>query len=452
MSRHILTINIANELDVVLAYKRAMQLSERLGMAQANQTKFATAVSEIGRNVIEYVGSGSIRYSLSDEGGANCLEARITDRGRGISNLSHILAKEAPSATGRGSGIPNSRKLVDSFHVESAPERGTVVTLRKRLPPLAPHATKQLIEKWVKEFEQELNISPYVEIKKQNIQLLELLDQLHVRNMEAEQQLEEIRRLNTELQQSNSEISTLLEERDHKNALLQISNENLDAFAHTVTHDLRAPLQNIYGIATALEACIDARQLEEALLVLPLLRQQTQKMDRLITGILAYSLAGRQSIQKSTVDLETLLHQVIMSLNIPPGFKVEIQPDLPTLHTEEIFLFQVFSNILGNSIKHHDRPAEAVVHISGEVQDAAVVFTIADNGPGIPAGKQQEVLHLYESDSTVSRPFTSGLGLSIVNKIIEVKAGKLWIESEGRGSRFRFTWPASEMVSPYTGT
>lgn len=446
MLRHILTINITNELDVVLAYKRAIQLSERLGMAQANQTKFATAVSEIGRNVVEHVGSGSIRYSLADEGAASCLEASIADRGRGIGNLSHILTKTEPPATGRGSGIPNSKRLVDYFHIESAPERGTTVTLRKRLPALSPDVRKQLLDTWVRELDQELNISPYAEIKRQNVQLLELLDQLHARNVEAEQQLEEIRRLNTELQQSNSEISTLLEEREQKNDLLQLSNENLDAFAHTVTHDLRAPLQNIYGIATALEACIEAGQREEALLVLPLLRQQTQKMDRLITGILAYSLAGRQSIQKNNVELESLLHQVIMSLNIPSGFQVEIQEDLPTLHTEEIFLFQVFSNILGNSIKHHDRPAEAVVRISGEVQGAAIVFTIADNGPGIPADKQQEVLHLYESDSTVSRPFSSGLGLSIVNKIIEVKAGKLWIESEGRGTSFKFTWPASEIV------
>ena len=183
------------------------------------------------------------------------------------------------------------------------------------------------------------------------------------------------------------------------------------------------------------------------MLVLPMLRQQTQKMDRLITGILAYSLAGRQSIQKNRIDLHALLQQVIQSLNIPVGFRIEIQPELPMLYTEEIFLFQVFSNILGNSIKHHDNPKEALIYICCEVQSEAVVFTIADNGPGIPAHKQQEVLHLYETDSTVTRPFSTGLGLSIVKRIIEVKACKLWIESEGRGSRFKFTWPISEIAS-----
>lgn len=447
MSRSILKINIANELDVVLAYKRAMQLSERLGMALANQTKFATAVSEICRNVIEYVGNGSIHFNLAEEGGISYLEASITDRGRGIGNLDQILTNPDFSAPGRGSGIANSKKLVDSFQIESASEKGTSVTLRKRLSAQAPSISKQLLDTWVSEFDKEMSISPYAEIKRQNMQLLELLEQLHIRNTEAEQQLEEIRRLNTRLQQSHAEISILLEERDRKNSLLQIVNENLDAFAHTVSHDLRAPLQNINGIATALEACIEAEQPEETMLVLPMLRQQTQKMDRLITGILAYSLAGRQSIQKNKIDLHALLQQVVLSLNIPSGFRIEIQQELPVLYTEEIFLFQVFSNILGNSIKHHDKPAEALVHISCEVQSDVVVFTIADNGPGIPPHKQQEVLHLYETDSTVTRPFSSGLGLSIVKKIIEVKACKLWIESEGRGSRFKFTWPVTEIMS-----
>ncbi|GAA4428994.1 hypothetical protein GCM10023188_13840 [Pontibacter saemangeumensis] len=446
MSRSILKINIANELDVVLAYKRAMQLSERLGLAQVNQTKFATAVSEICRNVVEYVGSGSIQFCLMEEAGANYLEAMITDRGRGIGNLDHILSKAAHAPTGRGSGIINSKKLVDSFYIESDFEKGTRVMLRKRLPSLAPNVSKQLLDNWVVEFDQELNISPYAEIKKQNMQLLEVLEQLGIRNTEAEQQLQEIRRLNARLQQSNDEINMLLQDRNRKNTQLHLVNENLDAFAHTVSHDLRAPLQNIYGIAMALEACIDAEQPEEALLVLPLLRQQAQKMDRLITGILAYSLAGRQSIQKNQVDLYTLLHQVVSSFKLPAGFKVHIPQELPVLHTEEIFLFQVFSNIIGNSIKHHDKPAEAQVYIACEVKEDFILFTVQDNGPGIPPHKQQEVLHLYEADSKTPRPFSSGLGLSIVKKIIQVKDCKLWIESEGRGSRFHFTWPTNEIV------
>jgi signal transduction histidine kinase len=446
MPRSILKINITNELDVVLAYKRAMQLSERLDMALANQTKFATAVSEICRNVVEYVGNGSIQFSVADEGGIHYLEALISDRGRGIGNLDAILARRDYTSTGRGSGIINSKKLVDSFHIESEFEKGTKVRLRKKIPSLAPTITKQLLENWVMEFDQDASISPYAEIKKQNMQLLELLEQLRIRNIEAEQQLQEIRRLNTQLQHSNLEINTLLEDRDRKNSLLQDVNKSLDAFAHTVSHDLRAPLQNIYGIATALEACLDANQLDEAQHVFPLLRQQTQKMDRLITGILAYSLAGRRNIQKNAVDLYTLLHQVASSLNVPAGLQILIPQALPVLYTEEIYLYQVFSNIIGNSIKHHHQPDKALVEIAYEVQQEDIIFTVKDNGPGIPWEKQQQILNLQNLGTSATNPIVSGLGLSIVKKIIKEKGGKLWVESEGPGSRFRFTWPASEVV------
>ncbi|WP_162052708.1 sensor histidine kinase [Pontibacter pamirensis] len=446
MSRSILKINITNELDVVLAYKRAMQLSERLGMAQANQTKFATAVSEICRNVVEHVGNGGIHFSLAEEGGVNYLEASITDRGRGIGNLEYILSGRGSSPNGRGSGIVNSRKLTDFFDIESDFEKGTRVTLRKKLPAQAPNMTKQLLENWTMEFDQETRISPYAEIKRQNMQLLELLEQLHLRNIEAEQQLQEIRRLNTRLQQSNSEIGMLLEERDKKNSQLQHINQSLDAFAHTVSHDLRAPLQNINGITLALEAYLEAEQLEEANHVFPMLRQQTHKMDRLITGILAYSLAGRRNIQKNAVNLYTLLHQVVASLDVPAGCDVCIPEDLPVLYTEEIFLYQVFSNIIGNSIKHHDQPDKGSIKIACELNPEFLSFSVQDNGPGIPQKKQHQVLSIHELDTSVRRSLSSGLGLSIVSKIIDRKGCKLWIESEGRGSRFVFTWPATELM------
>src|SRR5690606_8938408 len=94
MSRSLLKINIANELDVVLAYKRAMQLSEKTGMAQVDQTKFATAVSKICRNVVEHVGNGTIQFGVIEEAGLNYLEAKVSDRGRGIGNLDYIYERD----------------------------------------------------------------------------------------------------------------------------------------------------------------------------------------------------------------------------------------------------------------------------------------------------------------------------------------------------------------------
>ncbi|AKD05234.1 sensor histidine kinase [Pontibacter korlensis] len=447
MQRSILKIDVNNELDVVLAYKRAMQLSERLGMQQANQTKFATAVSEICRNVIEYVGNGTIQYSLTEVSGYKYLEALVTDRGRGIGNLELILARTDYNNNGsRGTGIINSKKLVDLFEIESDSERGTRVRLGKRLSQTGPTVTYHALEKWVEEFNHESDISPYAEIKRQNMQLLEVLEQLRMRNLEAEQQLQEIRRLNTQLQQSNHDVSQLLEEREKKNHMLQEINQSLDAFAHTVSHDLRAPLQNINGITTALEACLEAGQFEEANFVLPMLRQQTQKMDRLITGILAYSLAGHHNLPKKALDLQVLLHQVISSLNVPASFVIEVQDDLPVLYTQEVYLYQVFSNLIGNAIKYHDRPEQAHLQVSYTLGSDWLYFTVIDNGPGVAPELQQQIFDMYETGQSFPQADSSGLGLSIVRKIIEEKGGKVWVESEGRGSRFSFTWPKAELI------
>jgi len=446
MPRNIIKIEINNELDAVLAYKHAMQLSENLGVAMVGQTKFATAVSEICRNVVEHVGCGHVDLNVTEEAGTHYLEAVVTDRGRGIANAERLVQDGAGSFHSRGNGLANSRKLVDFFDIESSPEKGTTVTLRLRLPRNAPVVTKSVADKWAQHFDYEASVSPYAEIKKQNIKLLELLEQLRLRNLETEQQLQEIRRLNKQLHMSNHEISQLLEEREKKNLLLQKINKDLDSFAHTVSHDLRGPLQNINGLALTLEACIEASHLEEAQQMFPMLRQQTHKMDRLITSILAYSLAGHSSIPKKIIDIHTLLHLVITSLSVPANFLIEVNPNMPVLYTQEVYLYQVFSNIIGNAIKYHDAPKQALVEISYTLLDDFIEFTIKDNGPGIPQEVQGNIFDMYDTGASFARTDSTGLGLSIVKKIILEKGGRVWVTSAGRGSTFTFTWPAAELV------
>lgn len=447
MLRNILRININNELDIVLAYKRAMQLSERLGIALANQTKFATAVSEICRNVVEYVGNGSIQFNYTEENGVHYLEAIISDRGRGIGNLDLILQQsEQYGYANRGTGIINSKKLVDQFKIDTESEKGTRVTLRRKIPAQAAIVTKAVLDQWALEFDQETDISPYAEIKKQNMQLLELLEQLRIRNLEAEHQLQEITRLNTKLQQSNTEIGDLLAERDKKNKLLQKINDNLDSFAHTVSHDLRSPLQNINGLTAALETCIEKEQLGDAAHLLPMLREQTSKMDKLVTGILAYSLAGHNEIQRRFVDMSLLPQQIINSLHVPPSFIIEIQPDLPNLYTQEIYLQQVLSNLISNAIKYHDDPEHGLIKVKYEKHPDRLLFSVEDNGPGIPDEYQPQIFDMFERGPFNERMDSTGLGLSIVKKIVTEKGGNVWIESHGRGTKFLFTWPVEDLV------
>lgn len=216
MDLPITTIQLQNELDLVLAYKRAMQLSEFSGFPMAEQTKFATAVSEICRNVVEHVGEGSICFTLVENSGYFLLEALVTDRGRGIVDPQKFLDEDFASSSSKGQGLSSSRKLVDHFQLESDADNGTRVRLQKRIPANHPPLNKNIVQGWKDFFTNETEISPYAEIKQQNMQLSVLMEQLRVRTMEAEFQLQEIQNLNQELQTSNYEINALLLEREER--------------------------------------------------------------------------------------------------------------------------------------------------------------------------------------------------------------------------------------------
>ncbi|MBC5772826.1 sensor histidine kinase [Pontibacter sp. KCTC 32443] len=439
---NILKINITNELDVVLAYKRAKQLSDKLGITIGNQTKFATAVSEICRNMVEHVGNGNIQFNLVEINGVKFIEAIVSDRGRGLGNIDYLLNRNIGASNTKGTGLIHSRKLVDYFNVVSEFEKGTKVILRQRLPHHAPIVTKTIADTWMMEFDMD-SVSPYAEIKRQNMQLLEVLEQLRDRNEVAEQQLQEISRLNEKLQQTNNDIQGLLREREEQNLKLQHINEELDTFAHTVSHDLRAPLQNIEGLARALEDCVYAGKTEEAKEFFPMLHQQTARMDKFIMSILSYSISGRQNIVKSEIEVRQLVSGITELLSIPEHITVILPATPLILETETILLHQVFSNLIGNAIKYHDLIVNATIEVAYELKGDWLYFSLQDNGPGIAAELQNEIFNMYYTGG--ARNSGTGLGLSIAKKIVSGKGGKIWVESEGRGARFVFTWPAAEI-------
>lgn len=449
MQRNIAKINLINELDVVLAYKRAVQISGRCGLALANQTKFATAVSEICRNVIEYVGEGCIEFSLGQENSGLFLEALITDCGSGIPDLEKHLASKHVFPH-RGIGLANSKKLVDDFQVNTD-SGGTHVRLRKNIPINHPNFSEATLNKWAQDFENEPSVSPYVEIKKQNTQLIELLEQLRLKNLETENQLKEIQRLNGELYASNEEIIELLKELEGSNQQLAHKNKELDAFAHIVSHDLRAPLQNIKGLAMILETYLDTGDVEAATPVLKMVNEQAGRMDNLILDILSYSLAGKKTLSKKDVKLQNLLYEVISFLNIPDGFTIDIPEELPVLHTEEIFLRQIFNNLINNAIKHHDKP-KGTIKISYQVEGKFLKFAVADNGPGISKADSERIFNQFETLNDINLSASTGLGLTIIKKITQEKGCNVWVESKGRGATFIFTWPAGEIIKPKSKT
>jgi signal transduction histidine kinase len=405
----IVKIRIQNELDIVLAYKRAKQLSEYTGMNISTQTKFATAVSEICRNVLEHVGEGYIKFNIIEEGQLY-LEALVSDRGRGITNLDEIMNRKFQNVNAKGCGIMNSKKLVDQFFIDTKADNGTVVKMRKKIPRQHPPINSSIIQGWKDHFSNENFISPYEEIKQQNMRLIEVMDTLKIKNLQNEEQIEEIQRLNSDL----------------------------DKFAYTVSHDLKAPLKNIEGIIALIEDSIKTSDLEDIYESCQILKNQTTRMDRLINGILTYAKEGKQNIKKSKVDVGQLVTDVISTLKVPKLFSININPELPVLYTEEVLLNQIFSNLISNALKYHDKTV-GKINIDSIKQDTGFIFSVEDDGPGISKGDAEKIFTIFQPLS--QKEGSTGIGLSIVQNIVSEKGGKVWVESSGRCSKFLFSWP-----------
>ena len=135
-----------------------------------------------------------------------------------------------------------------------------------------------------------------------------------------------------------------------------------------------------------------------------------------------------------------------MRLIAPPeGFAIEAAPSLPTLQAPRAPLTQVFQNLIGNALKHHDRPATGRIRIDGVVRKGTATFTVVDDGPGIPERFRERVFGMFQTLRPRDEVEGSGMGLAIVKKLIDRQGGRISLEDGGggRGLTVRFTWPAN---------
>lgn len=164
-------------------------------------------------------------------------------------------------------------------------------------------------------------------------------------------------------------------------------------------------------------------------------------MENLINGVLEYSRIGRTKIEKETTDLKKMLHQIIDSIVPIEGFEVLIVDTIPVIETERILLQQVFSNLISNSVKYNDK-AIGKIECLYEILPDSHQFTIKDNGPGIAEEYHKKVFEVFQTIEARDKKESTGIGLSIVKKIIEEKGGAIYIESENnKGTSFIFTLP-----------
>lgn len=222
---------------------------------------------------------------------------------------------------------------------------------------------------------------------------------------------------------------------------LERSNKELDQFAYVTSHDLKAPLRAISNLVTWIEEDSKEKLDESIKTNMDLLKSRVKRMENLINGILEYSRIGRIKTTIEKIDFENMINEVIDSIDPPKSFKFEIQSGLPVFFAEKIRLEQVFSNLISNAIKHHDK-GEGKIEISYEILNGFFQFTVKDDGPGIPEEYHSKIFEIFNTLKARDKFESTGIGLTIVKKIIENQGGKIFVKSkEGEGSQFIFTWP-----------
>lgn len=238
----------------------------------------------------------------------------------------------------------------------------------------------------------------------------------------------------TERRESEERRRTLMQE-------LTMANEELTNFAYVVSHDLKAPLRGIGSLADWLSQDYADKFDAEGQEHMRLLIGRVHRMSALIDGILEYSRAGRIKETATQVDLNLLVREVADLLAPPPNIEIVVDGPLPTLLADRTRVQQVFQNLLSNAIKYMDKPAGAI-RIQCAKQGRMLRFSVSDNGPGIEQRHFERIFQLFQTLAPRDQIESTGVGLALVKKIVEMYGGQVWLESQvGAGSTFFFTLP-----------
>jgi light-regulated signal transduction histidine kinase (bacteriophytochrome) len=244
----------------------------------------------------------------------------------------------------------------------------------------------------------------------------------------------ERRRTEEELQARAEELTRLTEQ-------LARTNRELDAFAYAASHDLRAPLRGIANLAHWIEEDLQDNLRDETREMLEMLRGRMRRLESLIDGLLEFSRAGRIRGQTDTVNVGTLVGEVIELLAPPPSTTVVVKAGMPTMVTDRLGLQQVFLNLIGNAIKYA-RDDGARIEIGVYEAGLFYEFFVADNGPGIAAEYHEKIWGIFQTLAPRDEVEGTGIGLSIVKKAVERRGGKVRVDSTpGLGATFSFLWP-----------
>jgi len=226
---------------------------------------------------------------------------------------------------------------------------------------------------------------------------------------------------------------------------IESANEELKSFAYIVSHDLKAPLRGIRNLADWISADYGDKLGGEGKKQLELLGSQVDRMHDLIEAVLQYSKIGYVKEARVEVDLNEFVPEVVETVAPAENITVTIENELPTVLGEQTRFQQLFQNLLSNAVKYMDK-SEGKIGIGCVEESGFWKFSIADNGPGIEEKDFVKIFEMFQTLSAQNEYESTGVGLTVAKKIVELYGGRIWVESEyGQGSTFFFTLPKQKM-------
>lgn len=433
------------ETDFLLARQRAKQIAEVLGFEIQDQTRIATAVSEIARNAYEYGVEGVVEFHY-DRGDHAALAIVVRDRGRGITKLDEVLEGTYVSPSGMGIGIAGSRRLMDEMSIESSPD-GTVVKMRKFLPrAVVPPSLKSLGEKLEKISTQDVGAAAHA----QNREMIRLLNELRERERELSQ-------LNQELKETNRGVMVLYSELEDRALELQQASEMKTRFISGVTHELRTPLNSIVSLAGLLIRRVDGDLSAEQEKQVQFIQRSAQNLTEMVNDLLdlAKIEAGKVTPRLSEFTIAEFfaaLRGMFRPLVTSDQVQLIIQDNEVVhtrLYTDEGKLAQILRNFISNALKFTER---GTVQVNATlVGRDGVRFSVRDTGIGIAEEHRELVWQEWGQIEGDQRPKHkgSGLGLPLARQLAKLLGGTTWLESSvGEGSTFYVEVPTVVAAAP----
>jgi light-regulated signal transduction histidine kinase (bacteriophytochrome) len=214
-------------------------------------------------------------------------------------------------------------------------------------------------------------------------------------------------------------------------------------FVYIISHDLKAPLRAIQALTDWISADYADKFDNEGKEQLKLLTSRVSRMQNLMDGVLQYSRISRVTETPATIDLNQLLPEIIETLAPPSSIHITIENKLPIIVSERTRIKQLFQNLLSNAIRFMNKP-DGVIKVGCTEKDGFWEFSVSDNGPGIAEQHFEKIFKIFQTLQAKDQFETTGVGLTIAKKIVELYGGRIWLTSKvGEGTTFFFTLPKS---------